>query len=297
MPVLIKYNGLGGKLKFSGASTGGFKAKYLSSAAPLLLDAYPGAAAAYSLRKLRNAYTGNAIRLARSSDSAQIDIGFVNNTLDTAALLNFCGSGVDGFVATWYDQSGNGNNLVQSDKASMPLIVSVGALILLNSKQTLLLSAGPTMSTSTSFFNSTQTTILAVSKQTTTTNFYKRLVSIGAYNSGYYLGSSPNVDDMLAIFNNTTFTCVGGVALAQNISIAYNNATTGFLVNNGSQVSSITTTVASYGNQALYLGTDSVGAGQEKWNGNVQEVIVYPTNQSTNIAGINSNINSYYSIY
>jgi hypothetical protein len=31
MAVLLKYNGLGGKLRFSGASTGGFKARYVAS--------------------------------------------------------------------------------------------------------------------------------------------------------------------------------------------------------------------------------------------------------------------------
>ena len=43
---------------------------------PLLLDIYTGAAAAYSVRKLRNAYTGSAIRVRRSSDNTEQDIGF-----------------------------------------------------------------------------------------------------------------------------------------------------------------------------------------------------------------------------
>ena len=33
-----------------------------------LLDSYSGAAAAYSLRKLKSSYTGSAIRVRRSSD-------------------------------------------------------------------------------------------------------------------------------------------------------------------------------------------------------------------------------------
>jgi hypothetical protein len=50
-----------------------------------LLDDYPNAAAAYSLRLLRTAYTGDAIRVRRASDNTEQDIGFVNE-LDTAAL-------------------------------------------------------------------------------------------------------------------------------------------------------------------------------------------------------------------
>ena len=42
----------------------------------LLLDSYSGAAAAYSLRKLRSSYTGNAIKVRRSSDNAEMNIGF-----------------------------------------------------------------------------------------------------------------------------------------------------------------------------------------------------------------------------
>ena len=42
----------------------------MPKALPLLLDLYPSAAAAYSLRKLRNGYTGSAIQVRRESDDA-----------------------------------------------------------------------------------------------------------------------------------------------------------------------------------------------------------------------------------
>jgi hypothetical protein len=42
-------------------------------ARPLLLDAVPGAAAAYSLRQLSNAYTGPVVTVRRSSDNAEED--------------------------------------------------------------------------------------------------------------------------------------------------------------------------------------------------------------------------------
>ena len=54
-----------------------------------MLDQYGDAAAAYSLRKLRNGYTGNAIRVRRSSDNTERDMGFYNNELDTVALLDW----------------------------------------------------------------------------------------------------------------------------------------------------------------------------------------------------------------
>ena len=57
----------------------------------LLLDTYSGAAVAYSLRKLRSAYTGNAIRVRRNIDNAEQDIAFVGNDLDTTSMLDFVG--------------------------------------------------------------------------------------------------------------------------------------------------------------------------------------------------------------
>jgi hypothetical protein len=98
-----------------------------------LLDLYPNAAVAYSLRRLRSGYTGNAIRVRRSSDNAEQDIGFVSNVLDTASLLSFVGAG-DGFVTTWYDQSGLGLDATQTTAGVQPEIVTLGALWTQNGK-------------------------------------------------------------------------------------------------------------------------------------------------------------------
>jgi hypothetical protein len=87
-----------------------------------LLDDYPGAEAAYSLRRLDSGYSGDAVRVRRASDNTEQDIGFdANGDLDTSALATFC-SGTNGFVKVWYDQSGNGNDAEQTTTASQPKI-------------------------------------------------------------------------------------------------------------------------------------------------------------------------------
>jgi hypothetical protein len=97
-------------------------------------DLFGVPAAAYSLRKLspNSVYAGAAIRVRRSSDNTEQDINFVssapNAALDTVALLSFVGAG-NGFVTTWYNQNGGGNNLVQTTGGSQPLIVSSGSII------------------------------------------------------------------------------------------------------------------------------------------------------------------------
>lgn len=72
--------------------------------ASLLLDLYP-ATAGYFLFKLKSDAT-RAIRVRRSSDNTELDIGFDGVDLDTASLLSFVGSG-NGFITIWYDQMGN----------------------------------------------------------------------------------------------------------------------------------------------------------------------------------------------
>ena len=93
-----------------------------------------GLAAAYSLSQLLTTYTGDAIRVRRSSDNAEADIGFDGTDLDTSSLTSFC-SGTDGFVTTWYDQSGNANNATQGTAANQPKIVSSGSVITVNGYQ------------------------------------------------------------------------------------------------------------------------------------------------------------------
>ena len=95
-------------------------------ARPLLLDAVPGAAAAYSLRQLSNAYTGPVVTVRRSSDNAEAD--FKASEIDDGTLTAFCGAG-DGFVKTWFDQSGSGNDASQATAAAQPKIVDSGPLV------------------------------------------------------------------------------------------------------------------------------------------------------------------------
>ena len=95
-----------------------------AAAAPLLLDTYSGAAAAYSLRQLRTGVT-NVVRVRRSSDNTEQD--FTATQITDGTLTAFCGAG-DGFVRTWYDQSGNNRNLQQSISADQLSIVIGGAL-------------------------------------------------------------------------------------------------------------------------------------------------------------------------
>ena len=70
----------------------------------------------YSLRKLQSNYSGSAIRVRRSYDNAESDIGFASNgVLDTAALKSFVDAGVtlgNQDIANWDSISYTNQNVV-----------------------------------------------------------------------------------------------------------------------------------------------------------------------------------------
>ena len=65
-----------------------------------ILDEYSGAAAAYSVRRLSSSYTDGLIRVRRSSDDTEQDIGFDSNgDLDTTALTTFVNADVNQYTS------------------------------------------------------------------------------------------------------------------------------------------------------------------------------------------------------
>lgn len=96
-----------------------------------------GSAASFGLRKLHTNYAGKAIQVRRSSDDAMMDIGFTAcGFLDTVTLKTFVGAN-NAFVATWYDQSGNGRNATQSTLAAHPRVMSAGLVDYSNKRPTI----------------------------------------------------------------------------------------------------------------------------------------------------------------
>lgn len=79
---------------------------------------------ASSLKKVVSTATV-AVRVRRSSDNAEQDIGFSGDALDTASLASFVGSD-SAYVVTFYDQTGNGYHMTQATGSKQPRIVNAG---------------------------------------------------------------------------------------------------------------------------------------------------------------------------
>ena len=101
------------------------------------LDTYTGAAAAYSVRLLRTAYTGSCMRVREDGGNTETDIGFDSNgDLDTAAIASHCGAN-NGFIRYWYDQSGNAVDAGQATSGQQPQIYNGAAVLTENGKPAL----------------------------------------------------------------------------------------------------------------------------------------------------------------
>lgn len=99
--------------------TGSIQSEFL----PPVTDAVTGTlVAAFSLRRVRSAYAGSAVRVRRSSDNTESDIGFdANGDFNSSALASFVGAS-NGRVVTWYDQSGNGRHFTNTSVTTQPVI-------------------------------------------------------------------------------------------------------------------------------------------------------------------------------
>lgn len=95
-------------------------------------SAWPASAVlAYSVARVMNpGHTGNLIRVRRSSDNAEADIGAASGVLDETALLAHCGAG-DGYLVKVYEQSGHASAVDwgQATAGLQPKIVNSGAVV------------------------------------------------------------------------------------------------------------------------------------------------------------------------
>jgi hypothetical protein len=284
-----------------------------AGAVPLLLDLYP-AEVAYSVRKLRAAYTGACMRVRRSSDNTEQDIGFVGNNLDTAALLSFVGAG-NGFVTAWYDQSGNARNATQTTAGNQPQIVSSGVVNNLNNlpsarirganvdrlniQNALDITNGGRHWSVFSVANALNTgngivpTLIQWSCNNSI-NYRHALLSNFSTLNRFQVGGRKNASDLFSSATSTVNHNQQPKILTGLLN--YNGSATLFensiqtQINNSFFNAPIENTNAS---EAMIGGRTSVQA----FNGNVSEMIIYATDQSANRVAIETNINAYYGIY
>lgn len=261
---------------------------------PLLLDLYPSADAAYSFFKLRNTYNGYCIQVRRLSDTVTLNVGFVNNFLDTNTLKSFISSS-SGMVSIFYDQSGNNRDLKNTVLDQQPRIVNAGtvdgysgqAAVYFTGQKVLL-----TDSTTIGFKS-----VFAVTKSSTSSGT-QTITRIG---------NSVFSNAQAIRFDNSNFTSFGGNAvsyLSQTSTTPTNKLllTTIFNPTLNQYINSVTGNTDNTGTtwtpvKNIY----SLGALlpniNENFSGYINFLLIYNTDQSSNRTGIETIINNLYSIY
>lgn len=264
-----------------------------------ILDTYTGAGSAFSVaRRLSSTYTGALIRVRRSSDNTEQDIGYDgNNVLDESALTTFVGAN-NGFVTKIYDQSGNSAFASQSTAANQPKIVSSGTIIKVNSKPAI-------------EFDGTNDSLTFASNPFVSKNSYS------FFNVGKFYNTNPSFNMMLSQSDtiieirrtgagNTIQFIMGdsgtptGTATINNIQRLFSvyrksGVELKAFVNNTQDGSTMTSGTNTISSSTLYLG--SRGGNSYLYEGTMQEILIFNTDQSANHSNINGNINTFYSIY
>jgi len=273
-----------------------------------LLDIYSGASAAYSLRDLSSASVGNpVVNVRRSSDNATQD--FISTEITNGTLLAFVGNTAsdNGYVTTWYDQSGASNNLVQATQANQPKIVSSGVLVERNLKPAVEFDG-----LASNFLE--QTTALSLTEAdgfvaVETKNYPPTRVGPLVYNesglwgystspySNHYSWSDASIYETFFTTSQVPI-ATPAVTLAQlNLYNVLSKSSEYSVFLNSNQIfTTATNTVATSGTQRLGASQDSSN-NRYYLDGYVSEFIIYPLDQSANRTGIEANINIHYSIY
>jgi PKD repeat protein len=306
------------KLFGANVTSGGFKLKSNYIEIKAILDLYTNADLAFSMRKLRAAYSGNCIRLRRSSDNSEQDIGFASNgVIDVSAMLSFVGVG-NGFVVTWYDQSGNGRNITQSTGSNQPQIVFSGTVALRNNLPCIRYSESTialTMVTSSAYSVPSAITFNSVFTPLSGLTSYRSLFSIGnsaassAYtefiyrtggtqddwvledaifvSNGFSAGRNPRlVSNGQRFFNGTQYVTFGTINSTLNI-LDVNNSVSTTRINNSGLIPS---------QSGIFRIGNNSGSTQQL-AGDIQEFILWGNNLTTDKSGIINNANNYYNVF
>jgi hypothetical protein len=188
-------------------------------------------------------------------------------------------------VVTWYDQSGNGNNMTQSSNNNQPQIYDGTAVITQNGRPAIKPTSNQQrLLSSTSWATSDVLYCFNVVRDTL------NLVGVMSYVDGnkYLLVSNENSSSQTidAGFGSVSYRLDGA---------SWSPATRGDVYSAISTAARLITwdTTAPSSENALNLGYNADIANMLLH----QELIFYKSDQSSNVSGIESNINAYYSIY
>tara|TARA_R110000772_G_scaffold254158_2_gene370046 strand:- start:99 stop:911 length:813 start_codon:yes stop_codon:yes gene_type:complete len=260
-----------------------------SAAGAYLLDTYAGAVAAYSLRVLYAAWASSDVVLVRrSSDDAES--GFTATEVSDGTMLTWVGTGGtdNGFVTTWYDQSGNAKNAVQATTTKQPKIVAAGVLV----------AGGIDLDGTDDFLKTASdvtinypSTTFSVSNIRTKSNQYMFDSGSGA-GGRRALRADYHIVDQDATSAASSSSTVGATELN---FIKFDNLDTDHRINGGT-LNNLSATDFTASSVTPFVIGSYYAAGGAFFDGTLAEIILYNSDESSNRVAIEGNIASYYGI-
>ena len=254
-----------------------------------LLDTY-SATTAYSLRQLKTGVT-SVVRVRRSSDNSEQD--FTATEVTDGTLTTFTGAN-DGFVVTWYDQSGNGNDATQSTAGNQAQLVSSGSVLTSTNGFPCLSFNGTSQfyDLTSAISNQDNMTFLSVFNRSSSSIVNAVFGRVGSGNCTIAWWRGGGNENFRLGTGGSTVIDSSNTSTGDFIHEIYWDGTNADLYKNGSSIGS------TVHNEGTYDQIEDLGRNYLNYNsGNMQEAIVMLTDESANRADIESDINGYYSIY
>ena len=246
-----------------------------------LLADYPGASAAYSLRNLINTTT-SVVRVRRSNDNTEQD--FTSTEITDGTLTTFTGAN-DGFVAVWYDQSGNSNNSAQATATTQPKLVSSGVVILDNGLPAIDYDASGSDYLSLTSRISDVRSVFQVWNAEADTGANTQFILGDSSNYNYHTGTGNNI-----LNNNASSSVSQGANYINSLPKDFRNF-------DRSIVQCLVSMIHLSSTNKVNQLTRDRGGNSRSWQGKMQEIILYSTDETSNLQGINDNLNDHYDIY
>ena len=268
------------------------------------LDIAGSAAAAYSLRKLSYAYTGPVVEVRRSSDDTTAD--FTADEVEDGTLAAWVGAGNDGFVATWYDQSGNSRDATQATAGYQPKIVNNGSVVTEGGKPAIEFDGSNDFLLHTRVSKASMFYLAGnVAKKAT----YQRMhhtsqsdATDAAAGGGDLIFIAADSETYAATVEaSTTFALYSGSFDSGHImfSVLPSGASADIRLNGAGVTATVYASpgvsTATYGSIGARTRGDGTSASQF-FNGTVQELIFYPSDQSSNRTAIEGNLCWHYGL-
>jgi hypothetical protein len=261
-----------------------------------LLATYTGAAAAYSVRQLADTAV-IAITVRRDSDDEEQRFGFDSNgDLDTTGIADFCTT-ANGYVSQWWDQSTNGNHATQSTSGNQPQIYNGTAVITENGK-TAVYQNGSTYfnnTTLTSSVNQNNMAQFAAGRLASASPAYGGLFSLLTLTEDEGMALAYRADQY--IYNDAVLGSHGSNDFTQRLWSGYADNASSDVKFYRDGVQQVSTTPSSQTHDNLAVGSLGHTVAATRWNGYIQEVILFGVSTKADHSDIESDINTYFSIY